>query len=182
MADPQNILVVTGSRALARTAAARVWALRELAARIYSGTVDVVAHGACRNSPDDWADNLAKNFGVDTSIGVVRWHMKRDASDPPGPYKVVDGNFVLIRGAELYPYATTLERNSAMARWAGDMLKIGLGVTGLALRCEWPLRDGERKTEGAAHCRDALFRALGADRVEDLVCPRHLGPQEARRG
>lgn len=65
-----RILVVTGSRALSRTLAARRWARYELAARIFSPTslVDVVAHGMC---PDLWADELAVHAGCD-AVRVTR--------------------------------------------------------------------------------------------------------------
>lgn len=172
----RHILVVTGSRALDRTRAAKLWALRELASRLLSGAVDTVAHGGCRHSPDDWSDTLATNFTWGTVVDVVRWAMPKTDSDPRGAYKIVGGNFVLIRNADRYPYAKPLERNAAMALWAGDLLSEGHDVRGLALRCDWPLRDGERATQGTAHCRDRLVVALGAGRVKDLVCPREFGP------
>ena len=179
MPDPRRILVVSGARALRRTRAAKLWALRELAARIYSGEVDTVAHGVCRGSPDDWSDHLAHNIcSWGEVVDVVRWAMPEKEYDPKGAYKIVNGDFVLIKGAERYPYATPLERNAAMARWAGDMLRAGLDVRALTLRCDWPLVDGERATQGTAHARDRLVAALGAARVTDLVCPRELGPAE----
>lgn len=148
-----RILVVTGSRALSRTLAARRWARYELAARIFSPTnlVDVVAHGMCPDSPDLWADELAVHAGCDA--------VKFPARTTAAPWR-----------------ATPLERNAMMARWAGDMLAWKYDVTALSLRCAWPLKDDARKTEGAAHCRDHLIRALGAERVTDLECPAEFGP------
>jgi hypothetical protein len=81
-----------------------------------------------------------------------------------------------VGGSERYAYKTPLERNAAMARWAGDMLRRGLDVRALSLRCGWPFVDGQRATQGTAHARDHLVRALGAERVVDLVCPREHGP------
>ena len=182
MADVPRILVVTGARALRRTRTSRLWALRELSARIYAGNVDVVAHGYCSDSPDQWADDLARIMMSASPVEVVRWLIPRRESDPQGPYKIVNGKFELIRGADRYPYKEPLERNAAMARWAGDMLRKGLDVRALSLRCDWPLVDGQRATQGTRDARDRLVAALGAERVTDLVCPREHGPSGGDRG
>lgn len=170
-----RILVVTGSRALSRTLAARRWARYELAARIFSPTnlVDVVAHGMCPDSPDLWADELAVHAGCD----AVKFPARTTAAPwRATPYVRVGTTHRPMSTAMQYVYATPLERNAMMARWAGDMLAWQYDVTALSLRCAWPLKDDARKTEGAAHCRDHLIRALGAERVTDLECPAEFGP------
>lgn len=172
---PLRILVVTGSRALTRTVAARRWARFELAARIFSATdlVDVVAHGVCPESPDVWADELA----VLASCDAVKFPARStNAPWRATPYVRRGTTHRPMTTAMQYVYATPLERNAMMARWAGDMLAQGHNVTAIALRCPWPLKDDARKTEGAAHCRDHLIRAIGAARVVDLECPREFGP------
>ena len=51
-----RILVVAGARALDVSPAARLWAMRELAARVLSGRYTTVVQGRCAKSPDEWAD------------------------------------------------------------------------------------------------------------------------------
>lgn len=174
----RRILVVTGARALSRTPAARLWALRELAARIYSGEVDAVAHGACAESPDDWADTLAREahiarirFRVGSTPDVIvhRDHAPVWAARP-------------IAFAATYDTSTPLRRNASMGRWASDITVAGLDVRALSLRCSWPLVDGQRATQGTRDARNRLVEAIGAERVTDLVCPAEHGPSGGDRG
>ena len=165
MVDPQRILVVTGARALSRTPEARVWALREIVARLDARVT--LAHGDCREGPDLWAWSTAR-LTVSPIVAFPAF-AEPYVTDP-------DASVRPLGGAEHYVYKTPLERNTAMARWAGDMLRRGLDVRALSLRCDWPFVDGQRATQGTAHARDHLVRALGAERVTDLVCPREFGP------
>lgn len=167
MVDPRRILVVAGSRALARTPAARLWALAEIIAAMRTHSADTVCHGACIGSPDEWSSDLARM----ARIGTVAWPLSPNRARvwAPGvaPRNLLDG--------DRYPYDGPHPRNAAMARWAGDRLRVGDDVRALTLRCPWPMADG-RTTQGTAHARGELVRALGAERVTDLVCPRELGP------
>lgn len=168
MGSPQRILVVAGARALSRTVAARLWSLREILAHLNG--VTCVAHGDCREGPDLWAWTLARC----ASINTVAWTAFAEPHVVDG-----DGMARALRHAERYAYRTPLERNGAMARWAGDMAVAGADVTALTLRCDWPWTDDRRATQGTAHARDRLREALGADRVMDLVCPPQFGPGDA---
>lgn len=170
MVDPQRILVVAGSRALSRTPAARLWALAAIARVMHDLRVTAVCHGACPDSPDEWAEGIARV----ATLAFIRWPAGGTPSE--SRYSETGGIFRSVAGHESYPYTRPLERNAAMARWAGDRLRVGLDVRALSLRCDWPFVDGQRATQGTAHARDHLVRALGAARVVDLVCPRELGP------
>lgn len=170
MADAQRILVVAGARALSRTPAARLWALAAIARVMHDLRATAVCHGACPDSPDTWADDLAKTAHVTR----VRWPIdggphilwQRDGACGSRP----------IAHAELYTYEGPHPRNATMARWAGHELTVEHhDVCALTLRCPWPMTDG-RTTHGTAHARNELVRAIGAARVVDLVCPRELGP------
>jgi len=171
VADPRRILVVSGARALSRTPAARVWSVREIVSRLDARVT--LAHGDCREGPDLWAWSVAR-LALATIVAFPAYS-EPYFTDP-------DASVRPLRGADLYVYKTPLERNAAMARWAGDMLRKGLDVRALSLRCDWPLVDGERATQGTAHARDRLVAALGAERVTDLVCPREHGPSGGDRG
>lgn len=173
MADPLRLLVVTGSRALADTRAAKRWALHILAEHLFAGDVDVVVTGACRRSPDDWADHLANSrTSWGTVVQVIRWPLPggslTDHCDEGGPYKIVKGHFVRLRDADRYPYTTPLERNAAMVRWAADQRAVGHVVRVLGLRAPWAATRGTEHTLTQA-------RKAGLDAVE-CVCPRELGP------
>lgn len=173
MADPLRLLVVTGSRALNDTRASKTWALRILAEHVFAGDVDVVVTGACRRSPDDWADHLANSrTSWGTVAHVIRWPVPggslTDHCDEGGPYKVVRGHFVRLRDADRYPYTTPLERNAAMIRWAADQRDAGHVVRVLGLRAPWATTGGT-----AATLRHA--QRAGLDAVE-YVCPREFGP------
>lgn len=176
MADAQRVLVVGGARALSRTPAARLWALAEIAAAMRAHGATVVAHGACRGSPDEWADDLARialvarvRFPVGEAPTIIV-HRDRAPVWAARP----------IAHAKIYVRSTPLDRNAAVAQWASAVMVAGAGdVRALTLRCDWPFVDGQRATQGSAHARDQLVRALGADRVTDLVCPRELGPTRA---
>lgn len=165
MVDPQRVLVVAGARALSRTPEARVWALREIVARLDARVT--LAHGDCREGPDLWAWSVAR-LAVSPIVAFPAF-AEPYVTDP-------DASVRPLGGAVKYTYKTPLERNAVMARWAGEMLRRGLDVRALTLRCEWPLIDGMRATQGSAHARDQFVFALGAARVVDLVCPRELGP------
>lgn len=173
-----RLLVVTGSRSLDATLAAKTWALRELAARIFAGDVDVVVHGACRHSPDDWADHLAHSLpSWGTIAHVIRWPLPSSrvvdhCAEGAGPYKIVKGHFVRLRDHDRYPYTTPLERNAAMIRWAADQRDAGHVVRVLGLRTPWATTGGT-----AATLRHA--QRAGLDVVE-LVCPPECGPTEGR--
>lgn len=172
MADPRRILVVSGARALSRTPAARVWSLAQIATAMHAHCADTIVHGACEG-PDVWADLIAREahitrvkFPLETRAHALffrgrAWNA-REIADP-----------------DRYAYATPLARNDAMARWAGDRARVD-DVRALTPRCDWPMRDGERATQGTAYARDRLVAALGAARVTDLVCPRGLGPEVSR--
>lgn len=171
MADSRRILVVAGARALSRTPEARVWSLAQITTAMHAHRADVIVHGACEG-PDVWADGLAWTSlltRVAWPLGGVAHVIRHTGGAPAWASRP-------IADAGNYAYASPLDRNAAMARWAGDMLRAGLDVHGLTLRCDWPMRDGERATQGTAHARDRLVAALGAARVTDLVCPRELGP------
>lgn len=175
MPDPRRLLVVAGARALSRTPAARVWSLAQIATAMHTHRADVIVHGACEG-PDVWADGLAWTSlltRVVWPLGGVAHVIRHTGGAPAWASRP-------IADVERYPYASPYDRNAAMARWAGDRARVD-DVRALTLRCDWPLRDGERATQGTAHARDRLVVALGAERVTDLVCPRDLGP-EARRG
>ncbi len=165
MGDPQRILVVTGARALSRTPEARVWALREIVARLDARVT--LAHGDCREGPDLWAWSVAR-LALATVVAFPAYS-EPYLTDP-------DASVRPLRGTERCAYKMPLERNTTMARWAGDMLGRGLDVRALSLRCDWPFVDGQRATQGTAHARDHLVRALGAERVTVLVCSREHGP------
>lgn len=170
MDPPFRILVVAGARALSRTRAARLWAVGYLASRIYNGqSFDAVAHGGCRSSPDEWADELASVAAIDRVV----WALGKQ----PRVYDAYAGLWRGMVGHERFPYKQPLERNAAMALWAGSMLRRGLDVRAVTLRCPWPMRDGERATQGTANARDELIRELGVDRVSDMECPTKHGPQ-----
>lgn len=177
MPDPRRILVVAGARALLRTPEARVWSLAQIATAMHTHRADVIVHGACKGSPDEWADELARQallsrvrfpVGEAPTIIVHRDHAPVWAARP-------------IAHAKIYVRSTPLDRNAAMALWASHVTVAAAGdFRALTLRCDWPLRDGERATQGTATARDRLVAALGAARVTDLVCPRELGPEVSR--
>jgi hypothetical protein len=169
MSDPQRILVVAGARALSRTPAARSWALAKIATMMHDLRVTAVCHGACPDSPDEWAEGIARV----ATLAFIRW--PAGGTPSVSRYSETGGIFRNVAGHEGYPYVRPLERNAAMATWAGDRLRAGDEVHALTLRCPWPMADG-RTTQGTAHARDHLVRALGAERVVDLVCPREHGP------
>ena len=162
-----NILVVSGSRALRRTPAARVWSLAQITASMNHDRAEAVAHGGCPDSPDDWCERLALLAGLTR----VCWPIEGFPFVAPA-----SGRMRPVADADRYPYEGPLRRNAAMARWAGDLLRAGHDVRALALRCDWPLREGERATQGTANCRERLIEALGAERVMDLACPKEHGP------
>lgn len=171
---PRRILVVAGARALDRTIAGRRWAYRALALRLFSPTAlfDTLAHGDCAGV-DRWADDLARVLWLDCVLwplgqsAQLRTHISPNAT-----------GLRSLRNADNYPYSKALERNAAMARWAGDQQAAGHHVVALTLRCGWPLCDGERATQGTAHARDRLVAALGAEHVTDLECPTEFGPKD----
>lgn len=165
MRDPRRILVVSGARALSRTPAARLWALREILLRLDPHTV--VAHGDCYEGPDVWGWSLARIGCLPQVCFPAR----------AAPYITErDGSVRPLRGD--FKYSSPLERNDVLARWAGGQLRMGRDVRAITLRCDWPLVDGERATQGTAYTRDRLVEALGAERVTDLVCPAQFGPSE----
>ena len=171
-----RILVVAGARALDVSPAARLWAMRELAARVLSGRYTTVVQGRCAKSPDEWADELAK-LG---RLVRIAWPIDGGplVSIPVQPFgwHVRD-----LRDAARYPYQGPLPRNEAMALWAGDQRRAGHDVDAVTLRCDWPAADG-RRTNGTGRARDYLVAQLGADRVTDLVCPLEYGPGGDTRG
>lgn len=123
--------------------------------------------GACPKSPDELA-KLAR---------LVRIAWPRDGGPQVFiPVQPFGWHARDLRDADRYPYQGPLQRNEAMALWAGDQLRAGRDVDAVTLRCDWPLKDGERKTLGTTHARDHLVTQLGAARVTDLVCPREFGP------
>lgn len=165
---PRRILVVAGARALSRTARARVWAAARIIESMERSGADTICHGACIASPDEWAGDLAR-IG---RLTQVSWPLAL------GHARVwVPGDKIRnLREADEYAFSEALERNAVMARWAGDMLRAGHHVEALTLRCEWPVVDGDRATQGTASARDRLIEQLGRERVTDLVCPREHGP------
>lgn len=167
MGDSQRILVVAGARALSRTSAARLWALAEIATAMHAHRVTAVCHGACLASPDEWTGDLARL----ARVTIIGWPLTVNKARIWTPGTVPRD----LRDGDRYTYEGPHPRNAAMARWAGDRLRAGDDVRGLTLRCDWPMTDG-RATQGTAHARSELVRALGAERVVDLVCPREFGP------
>lgn len=167
----RRIIVIAGARALSRTRAARRWAVSYLASRIYNGAgFDTVVHGGCLSSPDEWSDELASVAAIDRVVWSLRRH--------PRVFDASSGNWRDMKGYASFPYSNPLERNDAMALWAGAMLRKGADVHAVTLRCPWPLRDGERATQGTAHARDALLRELADPaRVRDIECSAAFGPQ-----
>lgn len=165
MTNKLRILVVSGARALDDYRASRAWALRELAARIFSGDVDVVAHGACRNSPDVWADNLAET----DLLNRVSFAL----GEPPRLLfqRKLDWYYREIERASDYQYGSDPHaRNRALARWAADRRGEGHDVRAITLRCAWS------KTNGTGYTLAELVKLLGAERVADLMCPAEYGP------
>lgn len=167
MAD--HLLVVAGARALDVSPAARLWAMRELAARVFDGRTTTVVQGRCAKSPDEWADELAKL----ARLTRVAWPID-GGPQVLYPVQLFGWHVRGLRDAARYPYCGPIPRNEAMARWAGDQLRAGHDVTAVTLRCDWPAADG-RRTNGTVRARDYLVTQLGADRVTDLVCPLSLG-------
>lgn len=160
-----RILVVSGARALDDYRASREWALRELASRIFRGDVDVVAHGACRDSPDAWADSLAET----ALLNRARFAL----GDPPRLFfqRRLGWYYREIERAADYAYGSDPHaRNRALARWASDRLSEGHDVRAVTLRCAWS------KTNGTGYTLAELVKLLGAMRVTDLVCPAEHGP------
>jgi hypothetical protein len=148
-----------------------VWSLAQIAQAMHTHRADVIVHGACEG-PDAWADGLAWTALVTRVVwplGGVAHVIRHTGGAPAWASRP-------IADVERYAYYSPLQRNEAMAQWAGDQQRAGHSAVALTLRCDWPLRDGERATQGTATARDRLVDALGAERVTDLVCPRELGP------
>lgn len=165
MTSKLRILVVSGARALDDYRASREWALRELASRIFSGDVDVVAHGACRNSPDVWADNLAET--------AILNRVSFALGEPPRLFfqQKLDWYYREIERASDYQYGSDPHaRNRALARWAADRRGEGHDVRAVTLRCAWS------KTNGTGYTLAEFKRLLDVERVTDLVCPAEYGP------
>lgn len=156
----ERILLVTGSRALNDTPAAKQWAHRKLAAALDYWEPTLLVHGGCAKSPDAWAGALAS----------CRAHVY-----------YADGRLVEIdrsRVATLLGAWTIdnerphpLLRNERMVRAVSATDALSVYV--LALTAPWA------KTHGTEH---TVARAREAGLVVEVrACPAELGPREASR-
>lgn len=157
----ERLLLVTGSRALADTPAAKQWARGKLSAVLDYWEPTLLVHGGCANSPDAWAGALAS----------CRAHVYY----ADGRLVEIDRNRVAtllgawaIDNERPHP----LLRNERMVR-AVAAATDKLGVYALALTAPWA------KTHGTEH---TVARAREAGLVVEVrACPAELGPREASR-
>lgn len=159
----RRVLLVTGSRALAKTPAARQWACARLCehfAWLLDGPDPLVIHGGCRGSPDAWSGDLAGALDLRQRVYLANGRME-----------VYQGR----RQTEACVWSTSpgtpLDRNRYMVETVARKLQ-GLPLRVLALRASWATTHGTEHTI-------TLARGAGLDVVE-LVCPPELGPTEGR--
>lgn len=159
-----NVLLVTGSRALADTPGARAWAHGVLDEALIS--VDLLVAGGAAG-PDTWARELAERVrplvawreyrldgGVHTPRGLVaRW----DAAVLPSD-----------RDELASPTRRPLRRNRAMVEAVARAAAAGHRVRVVAVRAPWA------RTAGTAYTA-RLAREAGL-RVVECVCPVQFGP------
>lgn len=155
-----KILLVTGSRALNDTAAARAWAMDLLCVRIgrlpYANAS--VWTGGCARSPDTWAEQLARKRGLMRVTFSLDGWIYRDGkrTDLWSPAETEPA----VHDRKTWP----LVRNAAMIeRLVGG----GNQATVLALRAPWAC------THGTEHTVE-LARRAGIV-VEEQMCPAEHG-------
>ena len=157
-----NLLLVTGSRALALTAPARWWATRRILAalaRLDDGA-DLVTGDAA--GPDEWARRLAIAAGVPALVFNLYG-------------RVIDGQAGWRWTEQVRPFGVPeakrwpLRRNDAMVQYAAERAASGARVQVLALTAGWATTKGTQYTAAAA-------RKAGLA-VEACEAPGELGPE-----
>lgn len=161
-----NLLLVTGSRALADTSAAHDWARVQLrsavAAMVPSGLPPAcVLTGGCEGSPDFWVREPARARGftvVEYRLDGGRYVNGERNGDWPH-------RFAYRPGSRPWP----LVRNKALVA-AAVACSEAWDVRVLALVAPWSKTHGTEYTASLAESRGL--------RVERLVCPEELGQLE----
>jgi hypothetical protein len=168
------ILLVTGARALADTAAAAIWAqdaIDEALAGMPRHGLLVTGDAA---GPDRWALDVAgEPFDNDLSRSWERWGLDGEVRGG-----LVYGSELLARWIAAYALAhvercrVPLVRNGAMVGCVAARAGRGARVVVLGLVAPWA------RTRGTAHTLGLARRAgLWTD---ERVCPAALGPREVR--
>lgn len=159
----RGVLLVTGSRSLARSDSARRWALGLIRGALVAleDRVDrpVLLHGGCPNSPDAWADEQAALMPITRVAYPLSGWITRDGVS-------IDRAWTDMKhfGDRRWP----LMRNEALVRDAAKAMARGDHVTCLALGSAWATTHGTEYTAAAAE-------SAGIPTTR-LVCPRELGP------
>lgn len=181
MADPQRILIVTGSRVWDCDAIPRAWARAALVQAFARVRPDLVAHGGAPGW-GTYADELALWLGVPRAVfsitGPVRVLQQGHAVALPVaqdgarlPHLLVPGGGGrMLKDAARYRYSGPLPRNEAMMRWAADRAAEGHVVDVVSARAPWSPSGG---TAMATRCaRDFDLR------VTEIEVQRSARPAE----
>lgn len=164
-----RLLLVTGARALSETRMAKIWASDLISAAMGWWRPDVLVHGGCAGSPDEWAGDYVRDDWryqhIATRVFLLDGQIVAQGALPPEVTTFLD------RWDECEPLATRdrfripLRRNRAMVN---AVTCCGADVLVLALRAPWA------KTNGTAHTA-RLAREAGL-LVAERMCPAEHAP------
>lgn len=157
-----RLMLVTGARALSETPAAKTWALGILSAAFAWWRPDVLVHGGCAGSPDEWAGELARYQHIATRVFLLDGQIVAQGALPPEVTTFLDrwaDNALETRDRFRVP----LLRNRAMVN---AVTRCGADVLVLALRAHWA------QTNGTAHTA-RLAREAGLCVMERMCWVSH---------
>ncbi len=162
-----NLLLVTGSRALANTPAAEWWATQRILTALSRLDLGAELVTGDARGPDEWARRLAIHLRVPTLVFNL-WGKVEDSGEGWRWTQQQRPPFAAPEGKR-WP----LVRNAAMVDYVRGRAAGGARVHVLALAAPWADTRGTGHTAG-------LARGAGLV-VETHECPRALGPVEEVR-
>lgn len=163
-----RVLLVTGSRVLADTLAARAATRSRVAWAIANFTPALLVHGAAVGA-DELAEAEAKDLGLD----LLAFPAEAGRPMPTGELASAALSDAEQERAWTYPMRKPLARNATMVEFCAhlrDVLHAKVAV--LALHAPWSL------TGGTAHTVELATAARF--RVKPWKCPAAFGPQGGR--